>query len=545
MFPAAASGNVAPNVTITANAGSLNGPQGAAFDAKGDLWVANYSGQTIAEFTPSQLAASGSPVPAVVIPDSAEPTALAFDANGDLWATNAAGGIQEYTPGQLTSSGTPAVTITSTEGAWGLTFDGAGDLWVGTYSVNNSLVEYRPDQLTSSGSPAVTLTGLDYPENPRFDANGDLWFSAPLGSTVAELTPGQLTTSGSPDPTVFLTGSSIDLPAGLAFDTGGDLWAADEGTIGVYEYAPTQLTSTGSPTPADTIQGGNTTFANPTDVLVTDPPAVTAISPNTGSGGTTVTISGAGFDYGSKVEFGTKAASSVTYVNPYELRAVAPSGTGTLDVTVSTFAGTSATSAADQYTYPALTTATSLGVSTTTPQVGQQVTYTATVSPIPDGGTVTFNDGGHAITCANSGGQAVSTVTGQATCQETFTTTAGNPHSITASYSGDSDYAPSPSGATSLTVGKATTTTGASVSPLSPTFGSAVTYAASVTSSGGTPTGTVAFTFGSTTLCSTGALSNGSGTCSATTAPVGSDTITATYSGDSNFQDQQAPRPWT
>ncbi len=78
----------------------------------------------------------------------------------------------------------------------------------------------------------------------------------------------------------------------------------------------------------------------------------------------------------------------------------------------------------------------------------------------------------------------------------------------------------------------ATTTTSVSASPSSVTAGQAVTYSATVSSATGTPTGTVAFTTGTTTLC-TATLSSGTGSCSAANAPVGTDTVTGTYSGDS------------
>ena len=269
------------------------------------------------------------------------------------------GGVQKFTPGQLTSSGspTPAVTLSGVaDDTAGLTFDAAGDLWVGTYANGQgAILEYTPNQLASSGTPtpAVTLSGLTSPGFPTFDAKGDLWFSENGSSTVAEFTPNQLSSSGSTTPAVSLTSPDFLAPVGLTFDTAGDLWAADAGARGVYEFTPDQLASSGSPTPADTIAGSNTGFGGPTDVLISEPPVVTSISPSAGSGGTTVTINGAGFDYGSTVDFGSTAASSVTYVSPYELRAVAPAGSGTLNVTVSMFAGTSATSAADGFTYPA------------------------------------------------------------------------------------------------------------------------------------------------------------------------------------------------
>lgn len=80
------------------------------------------------------------------------------------------------------------------------------------------------------------------------------------------------------------------------------------------------------------------------------------------------------------------------------------------------------------------------------------------------------------------------------------------------------------------------TTVEASASPSTSTVGSAVTYSATVSSAAsGTPTGTVTFSVGATTLCTTESLAGGSGSCSASNAPVGNDTVTATYSGDANF----------
>ncbi len=89
---------------------------------------------------------------------------------------------------------------------------------------------------------------------------------------------------------------------------------------------------------------------------------------------------------------------------------------------------------------------------------------------------------------------------------------------------------------TSVTVGQATPTVIAETpSPDPATFGQSVTYAATVSGSGTTPSGTVAFTIGGTALCD-GPLSAGSVSCMSAAAPVGSDqTVTATYSGDANY----------
>jgi hypothetical protein len=93
------------------------------------------------------------------------------------------------------------------------------------------------------------------------------------------------------------------------------------------------------------------------------PPRVTGVSPNSGplGGGTTVTVTGANFVAGTtSVRFGGIAGSNVSVLNPDTLTVQSPSGpSGTVDVTAVTNLGTSATSSADQFTYPPA------GVSTT------------------------------------------------------------------------------------------------------------------------------------------------------------------------------------
>jgi hypothetical protein len=82
----------------------------------------------------------------------------------------------------------------------------------------------------------------------------------------------------------------------------------------------------------------------------------------------------------------------------------------------------------------------------------------------------------------------------------------------------------------------AVTTTTLSSSPNPSTYGEAVTFTAVVTSYLGTPTDgeTVSFMKGKKVL-GTGTLSHGSASFTTSTLPVGTNSITAMYGGDSNF----------
>jgi hypothetical protein len=85
------------------------------------------------------------------------------------------------------------------------------------------------------------------------------------------------------------------------------------------------------------------------------PPTVTAITPQEGAkgkgAGTSVTITGADFEEASAVKFGSNDATSFKVNSEASITAVAPPGSGTVDVTVTTPAGTSLTSSADTFYY--------------------------------------------------------------------------------------------------------------------------------------------------------------------------------------------------
>ncbi len=180
-------------------------------------------------------------------------------------------------------------------------------------------------------------------------------------------------------------------------------------------------------------------------------------------------------------------------------------------------------------------TVTTLGTDPTIAPPGQAVELTATVSGTDPTGTVTLSDGNTTLVTV-----PVDSSTGKAS----YATSALPPglDTITASYSGDAAHAPS-HGQGTVTVQSAApvaTTTAVSATPGTATSGGSVTYSATVTPASGSadPTGTISFTAtlgtSSTGLC-TATIQGTAATCSAASAPVGPDTITATYSGDTNF----------
>ena len=79
------------------------------------------------------------------------------------------------------------------------------------------------------------------------------------------------------------------------------------------------------------------------------------------------------------------------------------------------------------------------------------------------------------------------------------------------------------------------TATFVTATPDSTVAGTAVTLSATVSSSSGVPSGSVMFKIGNMILC-TSSLANGLATCTVADVPVGSDSVTVTYSGSGNYQ---------
>ncbi len=153
---------------------------------------------------------------------------------------------------------------------------------------------------------------------------------------------------------------------------------------------------------------------------------------------------------------------------------------------------------------------------------GQAVTFIATVSPATASGSVQFMDNGSLIgTYFFMSGPATFTIS---------TLTSGT-HSITASYSGDTNNMSATSAGLSQTVRFPSSVVIASSQNLAP-VGDPLTFTATVTP--GNATGTVQFLDG-TTLLGTGTIAAGSASFTTSTLAQGTHySITAVYGGDAN-----------
>jgi len=158
---------------------------------------------------------------------------------------------------------------------------------------------------------------------------------------------------------------------------------------------------------------------------------------------------------------------------------------------------------------------------------GQALTLTATLTPAYPGnpsGTVTFYDGTAVLGSGTVSGGVAS-----------FTTSAlsTGAHSITAAYSGDQNFSGSTSTALNEAVQNGTAT--ALVSSVNPsTYGQQVIFTATVTSTSGTPQGTVTFTANNKFL-GTVKLISGTAILGVSSLNTGSTPILATYAGSNLF----------
>ncbi len=415
--------NVSPNngppsgtntVTVTGS-GFVSGSTTVDFGANAGTSVNVSSSTSLTVVVPAGI---GTVSVTVITTSGGASTPLA-----NAYTYNAPPTVTAVSPNNGPQAGTNTVTLTGTG------FTGATAVDFGTSNPGTSIDVLSDTSLTvtaPSGSGTVDVT-VTTPTGGTSAANppGDHYtYNAP--PTVTNVSPNNGPPSGTN--TVTVTGSGF-VSGSTTVDFG-----ANAGTS-VNVSSSTSLTvvvpagiGTVSVTVITTSGGASTPLANA--YTYNAPPTVTAVSPNNGpqAGTNTVTLTGTGFTGATAVDFGTSnPGTSIDVLSDTSLTVTAPSGSGTVDVTVTTPTG--GTSAAnppgDHYTYNAPPTVTNVSPNNGPPSGTNTVTVTGSgfVS-----GSTTVDFGANAGTSVNVSSSTSLTVVvpaGIGTVSVTVITTSG------------------------------------------------------------------------------------------------------------------------
>jgi CSLREA domain-containing protein len=318
-----------------------------------------------------------------------------------------------------------------------------------------------------------------------------------IGSVTPNLGPLAGGTSVAITGTGFAAATAVDFGATAA--TNFSVHSA----ISITATAPAEISGT---VDIGVTAGGKTSAASTADEFTYEAaPTVTAVSPSAGSsaGGTIVAITGSGFTGTTAVKFGTTAATSFTVDSPTSITALAPAGAGTVDITIVTTIGTSATSASDQYTFETVPAVTAISPTSGPAAGGTSVTIAGanfTGATAVDFGAIAATS----FTVINPTTITATSPAGAGTVDVTVTTPAGTS---------------STSAADQFTYQAAPT-----VTAVSPSDG-ATTGGASITITGTHFTGATAVEFGATPATS---FTINSATSITATSPAGTGTVDIT-----------------
>ena len=135
--------------------GGLENPYDVAIDASGNVWAPNYNSDSVSELDSSGNALSPNRGPygdGGFVGDGVDsPISIAIDSKGDVWTANFNGdSVTPFTSSGIGLSGDPGYTGSGTVyGPVSVALDGSGDVWVTNY--DGTLTE-----LIGASSPVVT-----------------------------------------------------------------------------------------------------------------------------------------------------------------------------------------------------------------------------------------------------------------------------------------------------------------------------------------------------------------------------------------------------
>ncbi len=526
----------------------LNFPSAVRVDASGNVYIANAYAGTVVKVAPSG-------VQTTVASGFHAIFAIALDPAGDLYVSDRDGGTATFVPA---TGGSNKLLASGLSTPRGIALDAAGNLYIAEQGKD------QLDEIPAGGTtPVSILTGLGA-MYVIVDSSGNLLFSSEYVMLVPRATPPSLTFPSINDGSSSTAQSVVVGNAGNATLTGAGV-VTGANLPGDY----TQVAGSGTPAdcgaslslaPAATcnysIQFNPTLYENGTltgQLLLTD-------NQLNQSGATqTVTLTGTAVSpvmpTRTTLAQTLPASGNATYGQSVTVTAiVAPtsgtnSPTGTVQFSVDGAAAGAPITLSGGMASFAFSTLTAGGHTIGAVYIPADSMFSAsTATALPLNvvqGALTVM----ATSASRSYGAANPAFTGTYTGEvngDTFivtgstTATAASPvgtYNIVPAATGShlSDYAVTYVNGT-LTVTKATPAVGLTTSAPTVLLQNAVTLTAMVSSSVGTPTGTVTFFDGSSaTPLGAGSLMNGVATLTVSSLTVGSHSITAVYSGDANF----------
>ncbi len=282
------------------------------------------------------------------------------DTAADNYTYVAAPTVAGLSPAAGPEAGSTSVTITGTgftgvTGAGGVTFGGVNATGYTVVS-DTEITAVAP---AGTGTVDVVVTHPDGGASATSPADQFTYVAAP---TVAGLSPTSGPEAGSTS--VTITGTGFTGVTGAGGVTFGGVNATGYTVVSDTEITAVAPAGTGTVDVVVTHPDGGASATSPADQFTyVAAPTVAGLSPTSGpeTGTTSVTITGTGFDNVTAVTFGGVNATSFVVDSDTQITAIAPAGTGTVDVIVTTaVGGASANTAADNFVYAAAPAITSL-----------------------------------------------------------------------------------------------------------------------------------------------------------------------------------------